>query len=122
MILAAATGLALAQQGPGQPPAGDMAARTRKAAKYTQGRPRPGRWLRTKQRGMLMGMSHEPFSLMGRDDMVDEPLTGEHDKRVELVHRLVSDERMIEEIHDLPIGEESTKVIAVVLTRRGKEI
>ncbi len=193
LILAASTGLALSQQGSGQPSAGDMAEMMKKAAKYTQPGPHhellarflgrwetetritmtgaetqpekgtaewswlhPGRWLQMKQKGTLMGMPLESFWVMGYDNTkmsyvassvstfdtamnyaegdldpkgdalilygtVDEYLTGEHDKMVKVVYRLVSPDRMIQEIHDLPIGENNTKVIEVVWTRRNKE-
>jgi hypothetical protein len=48
---------------------------------------------------------------------LDEYTTGEHDKMVRYVWRFPSADRMILEIHDLPIGENNTKVIEVVFTR-----
>jgi hypothetical protein len=44
---------------------------------------------------------------------VDEYLTGEHDKMVKLVYRMLSEDAYVMEVHDLPIGEENTKVIEV---------
>jgi hypothetical protein len=49
---------------------------------------------------------------------IDEYLTGEHDKMVKYVWRLVSDDKVVMEVHDLPIGETNTKVIEVVSTRK----
>jgi hypothetical protein len=48
---------------------------------------------------------------------LDEYTTGEHDKMVRYVWRFPSADRMILEVHDLPIGENNTKVIEVVFTR-----
>ena len=48
---------------------------------------------------------------------LDEYLTGEHDKMVKTLWRFVSDDEMVMEIHDLPIGLENTKVIEVRMTR-----
>lgn len=44
---------------------------------------------------------------------VDEYLTGEHDKMVKTVYRLISDDEIVMEIHDLPIGEENTQVLEI---------
>jgi hypothetical protein len=49
---------------------------------------------------------------------LDEYLTGEHDKMVKYVWRFESPERIVFEVHDLPIGETGTKVIEAVMTRR----
>lgn len=49
---------------------------------------------------------------------LDEYLTGEHDKMVKYVWRFSSKERMLFEVHDLPIGETGTKVVEVVFTRK----
>lgn len=48
---------------------------------------------------------------------LDEYTTGEHDKMVRYVWRFPSADRMILEIHDLPIGENNTKVIEIVFAR-----
>lgn len=48
---------------------------------------------------------------------LDEYLTGEHDKMVKYVWRFESDDKIVMEIHDLPIGEKNTKVIEIVSTR-----
>ncbi len=48
---------------------------------------------------------------------MDEYLTGEHDKMVKYVWRFESDDKIVMEIHDLPIGEKNTKVFEVVSTR-----
>lgn len=48
---------------------------------------------------------------------LDEYLTGEHDKMVKYLWRFESDDKTIMEIHDLPIGENNTKVIEIVATR-----
>lgn len=48
---------------------------------------------------------------------LDEYLTGEHDKMVKYVWRFESDDKIVFEIHDLPIGEKHTKVIEIVSTR-----
>ena len=49
---------------------------------------------------------------------LDEYLTGEHDKMVKLVYRFKSDNEMLMEIHDLPIGEHNTKVVEISYTRK----
>ncbi|MBL8114554.1 MAG: DUF1579 family protein [Acidobacteria bacterium] len=49
---------------------------------------------------------------------LDEYLTGEHDKMVRYVWRFLSDDRIVLEVHDLPIGETNTKVLEFVYTRR----
>lgn len=49
---------------------------------------------------------------------MDEPMSGEHDKCVKYVWKLVSKDRMVFEIHDLPIAEEATKVVEITYTRR----
>ncbi len=49
---------------------------------------------------------------------LDEYLTGEHDKMVKYVWRFPSEDRMVLEVHDLPIGENNTKVVEVAYTRR----
>jgi len=48
---------------------------------------------------------------------LDEYLTGEHDKMVKYAWRFPSDDKLVLEVHDLPIGEENTKVVEVVFTR-----
>ncbi len=48
---------------------------------------------------------------------LDEYLTGEHDKMVKTVWRFISDDEIVMEIHDLPIGEENTKVLEFRYTR-----
>lgn len=50
---------------------------------------------------------------------LDEYLTGEHDKMVKYVWRFVADDEMVQEVHDLPIGETGTKVVEVRYRRRG---
>jgi hypothetical protein len=49
---------------------------------------------------------------------LDEYLTGEHDKMVKYVWRFVSDDEIVHEVHDLPIGEENTQVVRVRFARR----
>ena len=49
---------------------------------------------------------------------IDEYLTGEHDKMVKLVWRFLSDDEIIQEFHDLPIGEKNTKVVEIRYTRK----
>ena len=51
---------------------------------------------------------------------LDEYLTGEHDKMVKYVWRFLSEDEMVLEIHDLPIGENNTKVVEMRY-RRAKE-
>lgn len=48
---------------------------------------------------------------------LDEYLTGENDKMVKYVMRFVSKDKMVFEVHDLPIGESNTKVLEVTYTR-----
>ena len=49
---------------------------------------------------------------------LDEYLTGEHDKMVKTVVRYLSDDEMVMEVHDLPIGEKNTKVFEIRYKRR----
>ncbi len=49
---------------------------------------------------------------------IDEYLTGEHDKMVKIVYRFQSEDKIVMEIHDLPIGEHNTKVVEIVYTRK----
>ena len=49
---------------------------------------------------------------------LDEYLTGEHDKMVKYAWRFPAEDRMVLEIHDLPIGEEHTKVVEITFSRR----
>lgn len=48
---------------------------------------------------------------------IDEYLTGEHDKMVKYVWRFVSEDTIVFECHDLPIGETNTKVLEIKYTR-----
>lgn len=48
---------------------------------------------------------------------LDEYLTGEHDKMVKYVWRFISDDEVTFEVHDLPIGENNTKVMEFRMTR-----
>lgn len=48
---------------------------------------------------------------------MDEYLTGENDKMVKLVARWIDADHFVEEIHDLAIGEENTKVMEVSCSR-----
>lgn len=50
--------------------------------------------------------------------LMDEPMTGEHDKVVKYIWRLDNPDRIVFEVHDLPIGETNTKVIEMVYTRK----
>lgn len=49
---------------------------------------------------------------------MDEWMTGERDKNVKYIARYGGPERMIFEIHDLGIGEDNTKVVEIVYTRK----
>jgi hypothetical protein len=49
---------------------------------------------------------------------VDEYLSGEHDKMVKTIWRFLSDDELVMEVHDLPIGEQHTKVIELRMRRR----
>jgi hypothetical protein len=49
---------------------------------------------------------------------VDEYLTGERDKMVKTVWRFISKDKIVYEVHDLPIGETNTKVFEIVYTRQ----
>ena len=49
---------------------------------------------------------------------LDEYTTGEHDKMVKYVWDFVSKDKMVLEVHDLPIGEKNTKVVEVTYTRK----
>ncbi len=48
---------------------------------------------------------------------LDEYLTGEHDKMVKWLWRFPSEDRIVLEVHDLPIGERNTQVIEVAFER-----
>lgn len=48
---------------------------------------------------------------------LDEYLTGENDKMIKYVWRFVSADKIVLEVHDLPIGEVGTKVVEVTMTR-----
>jgi hypothetical protein len=50
--------------------------------------------------------------------LLDEPITGEHDKCVKYVWRFLDPDKMVFEVHDLPIGETNTKVFEIVYTRK----
>ena len=49
---------------------------------------------------------------------LDEYLTGEHDKMVKYVWRFESKDKIVLELHDLPIGEKNTQVVEIVYTRK----
>ena len=49
---------------------------------------------------------------------LDEYLTGEHDKMVKTVFRFLSEDEIVMEVHDLPIGEKNTKVFEIRYKRR----
>ncbi len=51
---------------------------------------------------------------------MDEPMTGEHDKTVKYVTRIISKDKHIFEIHDLAIGEPNTKIVEITYTRNKK--
>ncbi len=48
---------------------------------------------------------------------LDEYLTGENDKMCKYVWRFLSPEKIVLEVHDLPIGETNTKVVEVTYTK-----
>ena len=48
---------------------------------------------------------------------LDEYLTGEHDKMVKYVWRFLDDDHLVMEVHDLPIGEQHTKVLEITYSR-----
>ena len=51
---------------------------------------------------------------------MDEWLTGEHDKAVKYVFRIINDDKHVFEVHDLGIvdgDKENTKVIEITYTR-----
>jgi hypothetical protein len=48
---------------------------------------------------------------------LDEYLTGEHDKMVKYVWRFRSEDEIALEVHDLPIGEQNTKVVEITFRR-----
>ncbi|MCA8971475.1 MAG: DUF1579 family protein [Planctomycetes bacterium] len=49
---------------------------------------------------------------------LDEYLTGEHDKMVRYVYRFESEDTMVLEVHDLPIGLENTLVVEITFERK----
>jgi hypothetical protein len=48
---------------------------------------------------------------------IDEYLTGEIGKMVKTVFRFLSEDEIVMEVHDLPIGEKNTKVFEIRYTR-----
>jgi len=48
---------------------------------------------------------------------LDEPMTGEHDKTVKYVWRVLGPDKLLLEVHDLAIGEENTRVVEVAYER-----
>lgn len=48
---------------------------------------------------------------------IDEYLTGEHDKMVKYAWRFVDADKIVLEVHDLPIGEVNTKVVEITYVR-----
>jgi hypothetical protein len=62
----------------------------------------------------MLDQSQKTLALYGP---MDEPMTGEHDKPVKYVWRILGDDKMAFEVHDLAIGETNTKVIEVIYTR-----
>lgn len=49
---------------------------------------------------------------------LDEYLTGEHDKPIKVAWRFKSDDNIVQEVHDLGIGETNTKVFEISYTRK----
>lgn len=49
---------------------------------------------------------------------LDEYLTGEHDKMVKTVWRFLSEDEILMELHDLPIGENHTQVAEIRFKRK----
>ena len=49
---------------------------------------------------------------------MDEPMTGEHDKNVKYVTRIISPDKFVFEVHDFAMGESNTKVVEVKYTRK----
>lgn len=49
---------------------------------------------------------------------LDEYMTGEHDKAIKVAWRFQSEDKLVMEVHDLPIGEENAKVFEIVYTRK----
>jgi hypothetical protein len=50
--------------------------------------------------------------------LMDEPMTGEHDKTVRYVTRFLDADTFVFEVHDLAIGEKDNKVIEVTYKRK----
>ena len=55
------------------------------------------------------------FTMYGK---MDEPTTGEHDKNVKYVTRIIDKDTWIFEMHDLAIGEPNTKVMELTYNRK----
>lgn len=49
---------------------------------------------------------------------LDEYTTGEHDKMVKYAFRFLSADKIVCEVHDLPIGEQHAKVLEITYTRK----
>ncbi len=58
-------------------------------------------------------------ALIGYGTM-DEPMTGELDKMVKYVYRFRTQDNILLEVHDLPIGEVNTKVVEIEYKRKAK--
>ena len=63
----------------------------------------------------LLDQSGKVLTLFGS---MDEWMTGEHDKTVKYVYRIIDDDEFVFEIHDLGIVPGETKVIEIVYTRK----
>lgn len=73
-------------------------------------------------------MTTSMLTAMGNKDMtgrnlimygkMDEPMSGELEKTVKYILRIVDDNKHVVEIHDLGIGEKNTKVIEMIFTRK----
>lgn len=49
---------------------------------------------------------------------MDEPMTGQHDKNVKYVARIIDKDSFVYEVHDLEIGEPNTKVVDILYKRK----
>lgn len=62
-----------------------------------------------------MDQSGKVLTVYGK---MDEPMTGEHDKNVKYVTRMIDQNTFVHEIHDLAIGEPNTLVVEVTYRRK----
>ncbi len=66
----------------------------------------------------MQGKANEDNTVFTMEGTMDEPMTGEKDKPVKYITRVVNKEKHVFEIHDLAIPGGVTKVVELVYTRK----